>query len=69
MNDMSFISYTAEEIAEKIEKKDSFIVYFGFAKCPWCRSVLETLIEVAKDQGLDTIYYVDVKDVRDVKEV
>ena len=56
---------TAKEIVEKIENKDTFIVYFGFASCPWCRSMIETLIQSAKDNGVDTIYYVDVYGIRD----
>ena len=55
----------AKDIIKMMDNKESFVVYFGFAKYPWCRSVIETLIEVAKDQGLDTIYYVDVLDIRD----
>lgn len=55
----------AEEIVDMINNKESFVVYFGFNDCPWCRSVIPTLIEVSKDEGLDKIYYVDVKDIRD----
>ena len=64
-----FIYQTAEELAERIDKKESFLVYFGFAKCPWCRSVLEELIKALEDNDIDKIYYVDVLDIRDVKEV
>jgi thiol-disulfide isomerase/thioredoxin len=60
---------TVEEINEKINNKESFIVYFGFSECPWCRSVVEELISVANDEEIETIYYVDVKDIRDVKEL
>ena len=64
-----FIYQTAEELAERIEKKESFLVYFGFAKCPWCRSVLEELIKALDDNDIDKIYYVDVLDIRDIKEI
>jgi len=57
---------TAEEIVEKIKNKDTFIVYFGFNTCPWCRSIIETLINTAKSHKVKTIYYVDVKEIRDV---
>ncbi len=67
--DNPFVYATADEIVEKINKKETFIVYFGFADCPWCRSVLEELIHVAKDRNVETIYYVDVLDIRDTKEV
>lgn len=57
---------TAGDIVKMIEDKKTFIVYFGFDSCPWCRSVVPTLLEVAKDLEVDTIYYVDVKEIRDV---
>lgn len=59
---------TEDEIVKKIDNKETFVVYFGFSKCPWCRSVLPTMFEVAEDLGIDTIYYVDVLDIRNTKE-
>ena len=63
--DNPFIYKNADEINEMIENKETFIVYFGFAKCPWCRSILENLIKAANDTKLKKIYYVDVLDIRD----
>lgn len=64
-----FIYQTAEEIVERLNNEESFIVYFGFKECPWCRSVIEELIHAAKDKEVETIYYVDVTGIRDVKEL
>ena len=60
-----FVYATTDEIVEKINNKESFVVYFGFAKCPWCRSMIEQLVKSAEDNKIDKIYYVDVFDVRD----
>ena len=60
---------TAEEIVEKMDNKETFAVYFGFAKCPWCRSVLPTLFEVAEELEINEIYYVDVLEIRDQLEL
>lgn len=60
---------TAKEIVSKIDKKETFVVYFGFAECPWCRSVIGNLIEAANNKNIDTIYYVDIQNIRDIKEV
>lgn len=57
-----------DEILEKMEKGETFAVYFGFTDCPWCRSVLPTLLEVAKDLDINQIYYVNVKEIRDIIE-
>ena len=59
---------TAKEIVEKIEKQESFVVYFGFASCPWCRSMINNLISLSIEEDVD-IYYVDVLDIRDLMEV
>ena len=67
-DDNPFVYATCKDIVEKINNNETFVVYFGFKECPWCRSVLNELINVAKDKEIDTIYYVDVKDIRDVKE-
>ena len=67
-DDNPFVYATCKDIVEKMNNKETFIVYFGFKECPWCRSILNELINVAKDKEIDTIYYVDVKDIRDVKE-
>lgn len=56
---------SAKDILDKIDNKETFVVYFGFPDCPWCRSVIETLLKVASDKGLEEIYYVDVKNIRD----
>ena len=53
---------TLDDINKKIENKETFIVYFGAWWCPWCRSVLPTAIEKAKEYKIDKIYYINVRD-------
>ena len=60
---------SADEIVEMIDNKETFIVYFGFAECPWCRSMIENMLSVSKDLNIKTIYYVDVENIRDKKEL
>lgn len=67
--DNPMIYKEAEDIIEMINNKETFAVYFGFNSCPWCRSVVPTLIEVAKNVEIEKIYYVDVKEIRDVIEI
>ena len=64
-----FIYATDAEIVERINNKETFVVYFGFATCPWCRSVLPSLIKSANENKIDTIYYVDVLNIRDKYEL
>lgn len=67
--DNPFVYKEAGDIVEMMNNKETFAVYFGFDSCPWCRSVIPTLIEVAKDMNIEKIYYVDVKDIRDTIEI
>ena len=59
-----FIYSNAKDIINRINNKETFVVYFGFNSCPWCRSVLPTLIEVSEYLEVETIYYVDVLEIR-----
>lgn len=60
-----FKTVEAEDIIDMIDDKESFVVYFGFPECPWCRSVLETLMVSARENNISKIYYVNVKEIRD----
>lgn len=68
-DDNPFVYASANDIITMMDNGETFVVYFGFASCPWCRSVLPTLIDVAEELGLEKVYYVDVKEIRDVLEV
>lgn len=54
---------TEEEIIEILEK-GSGVVYLGFPECPWCQSYVVYLNEVVKDNGLENIYYLNIKEMR-----
>ncbi len=56
-----FIYADCADINRMMDEGKSFIVYFGANWCPWCRSILPTVIETAKKNKVKTIYYVDVK--------
>ena len=59
---------TTEEVLDLIDKKKSFVLYFGFDTCPWCRSVVPTLASISKELN-QKVYYIDVKDIRDSYEL
>ena len=60
-----FIYSNSKDIINRINNKETFVIYFGFNTCPWCRSVLPTLMEVSEYLEVDKIYYVDISDIRD----
>ena len=51
-----------DKIAEMINNKETFYLYVGDPLCPWCRSGIEKMIEVANREGIKKIYYVDFWD-------
>ena len=59
---------TTEEVLDLIDKKKSFVLYFGFDTCQWCRSVVPTLASISKELNQE-VYYIDVKDIRDTFEL
>lgn len=59
---------TTEEVLDLIDKKKSFVLYFGFDTCPWCRSVVPTLASISKELNQE-VYYIDVKYIRDTFEL
>lgn len=61
-SDNPFVYITAEELVQKLNNEETFYVYFGSKSCPWCRSVIEKSIEIAKQNHIETIYYVDIWD-------
>ena len=52
-----FKEVSIDKINNMVNNKESFIVYFGFPECPWCRSMLETFTYLAKKNHIKTIYY------------
>ena len=64
-----FVYKTPEELVKMVEEDKTFVVYFGFNTCPWCRSVITSLIDSASENGIKKVYYVDVKDIRDTYEL
>lgn len=55
----------AQGFLNKVNSKQSFITIFGFPTCPWCQSIIPVLNDVAKAEGLDVVYYIYLKDMRD----
>ncbi len=66
--DNIFIYKTDEEILDVLNS-GSGLVYFGYSTCSYCRSMVSLLNDVAKEEKLDGIYYVDIFNIRDSYEV
>lgn len=62
------VKYITDEEAVDLIQNYKGIIYFGFANCPWCRSMIESLTNVAIDNNT-TIYYLDILDIRSKMEL
>ncbi len=66
INGTNPINYIDEkELIKRIDNSETFLVFFGYAKCPWCRAIIENLINEANDNAIEKIYYLDIENIRD----
>lgn len=62
-NPVKYSSY--DEIFE-ILKSGTGVIFLGFPECPWCRNLVPTLIEAAKESEIKTIYYLNISEDRNL---
>lgn len=62
--DNVFVYKNVDEII-KIMEHGTGVVYLGYPECPWCQSYVKYLNEVAKDVGIEKIYYCNTKEVKE----
>ncbi|MFI3260934.1 MAG: hypothetical protein R3Y13_04415 [bacterium] len=46
-----------------IMNNESALIYFGFGTCPWCRNMIEALVDSSVSKN-EPIYYVNISSVR-----
>lgn len=61
--DNVFVYRDMEEIIKLLEHGTG-VVYLGFPECPWCQSYVKYLNEVAKEVGVERIYYYNILEDR-----
>ncbi len=65
INDNATVVYKEiDEVVELAESED-VLLYFGFANCQWCRSMIPSLLNSSEKTG-GTIYYIDIEEIRDL---
>lgn len=56
--------YATAEQALELFKSDEAVIFFGFKECIWCQEYAPILNDYAKQNNIETIYYVDIKQDR-----
>ena len=63
-----FVYRDSSEII-KILEHGTGVVYLGFPECPWCQAYVKYLNEVAKEVGIDKIYYYNIPVIQPAYEL
>jgi len=56
--------YVTAQEAIGLFKAEEAIIFFGFKECIWCQEYAPILNDYAKQNSIDTVYYVDIKQDR-----
>lgn len=60
---------TANDIVNKIDAKDTFVVLFGSSKSHYSRATIESMLSVINEYGINELLYVDVQNICDQYEL
>ena len=56
--------YASDEEVLNIFDSGSGVVFLGFPQCPWCQHLSEYVDWAARAEGIDKIYYLNIRDAR-----
>jgi predicted bacteriocin transport accessory protein len=51
-----FVDMTVKEMAADMDAGKTFVVYFGFSNCPWCKEAMPVLNDTAKENDMKVGY-------------
>lgn len=60
----NIFEYKSIDEIVKILEGGTGVVYLGFPECPWCQRYVVYLNEVAKESGVENIYYTNILQYR-----
>ncbi len=61
-----FLKSNVKGMLKKMDDHETFVVYFGFARCPWCRDMMPILNDAAKEAGYP-VSYIDTREKEEWK--
>ena len=54
----------AKQVDSLIENKKTYVLFMGFERCPWCQDLMPYYNEIAKENRIEEIYYLDILEMR-----
>lgn len=58
--EIMFVDTTVAEVAEMMDKGETFVVFASFEDCPWCNLIISHLNDAARDAGVH-VGYIDTR--------
>lgn len=58
------IKYLTFEGVEDLFNSGTGVIYFGFPSCPWCRNIIPILFDVARENKVNKIYYLNPRELK-----
>ena len=59
------VDILTEDETLRLLKEGTGIIYFGFADCPWCRTLLPVLFKTLDNMSIERLYYLNIGSIRD----
>ena len=59
------VDILSEEEAVTLLENETGILFMGFPECPWCRNLIPILLQTLENMGIDRLYYLNIKEIRD----
>lgn len=59
------VDILTEDETVKLLKEGTGLIYFGFADCPWCRTLLPVLLKTLDNMSVSRLYYLNIGNIRD----
>ncbi len=63
------VKYASFDEVMNLLKDGTGILYLGFPECPWCRNAVPVLLEAAKENEVENVYYFNAEPIRDKKKL
>lgn len=67
LNDKNHIFEVVDEkiVIELLSSQERAIIVFSFPECPWCQAAIPYINEVAKEEGFEKVYYLNILEIRE----
>jgi len=66
ISENNVVKYSSYDEVLQVLESGTGVIYLGYPECPWCRNLVPVLLSSAREMEVDTIYYLNIKEDRDL---